>query len=259
MALKGGAWLSDEDPDLEGLSQTAVGNAVLPLYIIDERKMKATKKLSKFFSGGDYPAYCNDKKVHVLVVVPEGAVPSICPRISVTNLLRQNSLPGMEFMEAMKQPGFKIPVVDSQNVSMWGANAFTYGIAEYGSCIDEFIEHTIVGGSELGVVSMDAMWLKLFMSLCDCTIYRDQTHGSSSRSGMRPDAVIAKANVLVGKCEAKFSVNQIETATSELTEKMAGSRLCYFSHRNDLHSSLVHQLGTHGATPIDLHLFLENV
>ncbi|KAH9100257.1 hypothetical protein LEN26_016033 [Aphanomyces euteiches] len=167
-------------------------------------------------------------KIYVLVVVPEGAVPSICPRISVTDLLRQNSLPGMEFMEAMEQPvGFKIPVFDSQYVSMW-PDSFTQGKAEYGSCIDEFLEHTIVGGSELGVVSMDAMWLKLFMSLCDCKIYRDQIHESSSAKGMRPDAVIAKANVLVGKCEVKFSVNQIETARSELTDKMADSAFATF-------------------------------
>ncbi|KAH9105474.1 hypothetical protein AeMF1_018721 [Aphanomyces euteiches] len=53
MALKDDAWLSDEDPDLKGLSQTAEGNAALPLYIIDERKMVATKLLSKYFSRGE--------------------------------------------------------------------------------------------------------------------------------------------------------------------------------------------------------------
>ncbi|KAH9148729.1 hypothetical protein AeRB84_008020, partial [Aphanomyces euteiches] len=71
LQLKDGAWLSDEDPDLEGLSQPAEGNTVLSKYVNEERKMKETKKLSKFFSGGDYPAYCNDEKIHVVVIVPE--------------------------------------------------------------------------------------------------------------------------------------------------------------------------------------------
>ncbi|CAK4113873.1 unnamed protein product [Aphanomyces euteiches] len=33
--------------------------------------MKVTKKLSKFFSGGDYPAYCNDETIHVVVTKQE--------------------------------------------------------------------------------------------------------------------------------------------------------------------------------------------
>ncbi|KAF0683213.1 hypothetical protein As57867_024644, partial [Aphanomyces stellatus] len=70
LALKGGAWLSDEDPDLEGLSQTAEGNEVLPLYIIDERKMKATKLLKRYFDANP-PV---EEQIHVLVVVPAGAV-----------------------------------------------------------------------------------------------------------------------------------------------------------------------------------------
>ncbi|CAK4364588.1 unnamed protein product [Aphanomyces euteiches] len=71
LQLKDGAWLSDEDPDLEGLSQPAEGNTVLSKYVNEERKMKETKKLSKFFSGGDYPAYCNDEKIHVVVTKQE--------------------------------------------------------------------------------------------------------------------------------------------------------------------------------------------
>ncbi|CAK4885585.1 unnamed protein product [Aphanomyces euteiches] len=65
--LKDGTWLSDDDPDLVGLSQLAEG---MPSYVNTEKKMKETKKLSKFFSGGDYPAYC-DEKIHVVVIVPE--------------------------------------------------------------------------------------------------------------------------------------------------------------------------------------------
>ncbi|KAF0713749.1 Aste57867_4226 [Aphanomyces stellatus] len=36
--------------------------------------MKPARKLSKFFSGGEYPAFCDDERIHVLVVRPEGAV-----------------------------------------------------------------------------------------------------------------------------------------------------------------------------------------
>ncbi|KAH9087633.1 hypothetical protein Ae201684P_015350 [Aphanomyces euteiches] len=69
--VKDGAWLSDEDPDVEGLSKPAEGNTVLPKYVNEERKMRETKKLSNYFSGGeDYPAYC-DEKIHVVVIVPE--------------------------------------------------------------------------------------------------------------------------------------------------------------------------------------------
>ncbi|KAH9139027.1 hypothetical protein AeRB84_016685 [Aphanomyces euteiches] len=65
LQLKDGAWLSDEDPAVEGLSKPAEGNTVLPKYVNEERKMRETKKLSNYFSGGeDYPAYC-DEKIHV--------------------------------------------------------------------------------------------------------------------------------------------------------------------------------------------------
>ncbi|CAK5105765.1 unnamed protein product [Aphanomyces euteiches] len=82
LQLKDGAWLSDEDPDVEGLSKPAEGNTVLPKYVNEERKMKETKKLSKFFSGGDYPAYCNDEKIHVVVTEQEalGVAPTTTHR-----------------------------------------------------------------------------------------------------------------------------------------------------------------------------------
>ena len=70
LALKDGAWLSDEDPDVTSLFQPAEGNKVSPLYVNDERKMKTTRKLSKYFSGGQYPAFCDEERIHVLVVVP---------------------------------------------------------------------------------------------------------------------------------------------------------------------------------------------
>ena len=69
LQLKDCVWLSDEDPDLEGLSLPAEGNTVA-LYANAERKMRETKKLSNYFSGEDYPAYC-DEKIHVVVIVPE--------------------------------------------------------------------------------------------------------------------------------------------------------------------------------------------
>ncbi|CAK4215534.1 unnamed protein product, partial [Aphanomyces euteiches] len=169
-------------------------------------------------------------KIYVLVVVPEGAVLSICPRIAVTNLLRQNSLPGMEFMEAMKQPvGFKIPILNSQYVSMW-PDTFTQGQAEYGASIDAFLDHAIVSSSELGVVSIDSQWLNLFLTLCQCVIYQDESHESSSRQVSRPDAVIVKGSVLVGKCEVKASQKKMATAMKELTEKMADAAFCTFPH-----------------------------
>ncbi|KAG9398890.1 hypothetical protein AC1031_014198 [Aphanomyces cochlioides] len=68
LALKDRTWLSAE------VAQPAKGNPfTLPLYVKPERKMEATKKLSKFFTGGEYPKYCDDDIIHVVVVVPEGA------------------------------------------------------------------------------------------------------------------------------------------------------------------------------------------
>ncbi|CAK5172624.1 unnamed protein product [Aphanomyces euteiches] len=78
--LKDGTWLSDDDPDLVGLSQLAEG---MPSYVNTEKKMKETKKLSKFFSGGDYPAYCNDEKIHVVVLVPLSEVTALEPTVPV--------------------------------------------------------------------------------------------------------------------------------------------------------------------------------
>ncbi|CAK4496314.1 unnamed protein product, partial [Aphanomyces euteiches] len=69
-------------PDLEGLSQPADGNTVLPKYVNEERKMKGTKKLSKFFSGGEYPEFCSDEKIHVVVTEQEalGVAPTTTHR-----------------------------------------------------------------------------------------------------------------------------------------------------------------------------------
>ena len=191
----------------------------------DKAKMPRFSLISERFNEADVNTRW---KIHVLVVVPDGAVLNICPRISVTNLLRQNSLPGMEFMEAMKQPvGFKIPILNSQYVSMW-PDSFTQGQAEYGASIDAFLDHAIVSSSELGVVSIDSQWLNLFLTLCQCVIYQDESHESSSRQGSRPDAVIVKGSVLVGKCEAKASQKKMATAMKELTEKMAEAAFCTF-------------------------------
>ncbi|KAH9117482.1 hypothetical protein LEN26_012656 [Aphanomyces euteiches] len=223
LALKGVSWLPDDDPDLKGLSQPAQGHEVVESYVNAERRMKTTRKLKRYFStDGDYPAYSDEEEnIHVVVVVPNGAVPSNCRHISVTDLLTQNSLPGMEFTEALEKPvGFDIPVFDAQYVSMW-PNSFTQGKAEYGACIDEFLEFTMVNNSELSVVSLDSMWLKLFKVLCTCKIYRDECRESSPCQGRRPDAVIVKKSVLVGKCESKASQKQIENATLELTDRMA--------------------------------------
>ncbi|KAF0683770.1 Aste57867_24195 [Aphanomyces stellatus] len=246
LALKNNAWLSDNDPDLNGLSQPAEGNTVLPLYANDNKRMKTTVKLARYFSGGKYPEISDeaDGIIHVVVVVPTGVLPgpptsviamaptsvlpSVVPSICVTELLQNNSAPHLEFMESMKQPlGFKIPVLVAQYVSTW-PDSFIQGNAEYGVCIDEYLEGTIVGTSESAVVSLDSLWLKLFMCLCKCTIFRDESHASSSRPGLRPDAVIVKGNVLVGKCEAKASEKQIATATLELTEKMADAAYTTF-------------------------------
>ncbi|KAG9402731.1 hypothetical protein AC1031_007340 [Aphanomyces cochlioides] len=64
------SWLSVTAPEFQVLSQPAEGNSVMPLFVNAERKMLDTEKLSKYFSGGRYPDYCDDNKIHVVVVVP---------------------------------------------------------------------------------------------------------------------------------------------------------------------------------------------
>ncbi|KAG9400800.1 hypothetical protein AC1031_010238 [Aphanomyces cochlioides] len=64
------SWLSVKAPEFQVLSQPAEGNSVMPLFVNAERKMLDTEKLSKYFSGGRYPDYCDDNKIHVVVVVP---------------------------------------------------------------------------------------------------------------------------------------------------------------------------------------------
>ncbi|KAH9144131.1 hypothetical protein AeRB84_011904 [Aphanomyces euteiches] len=64
------SWLSVKTPEFQILSQPAEGNSAMQLFLNVERKMLDTEKLSKFFSGGGYPKYCDDNKIHVVVVFP---------------------------------------------------------------------------------------------------------------------------------------------------------------------------------------------
>ncbi|KAG9411157.1 hypothetical protein AC1031_016805 [Aphanomyces cochlioides] len=79
-------------------------------------EMAETFPLSKYF----HPSEPSMEKIQVLVVVSEGAVPGILPKIFSSDLFEQKILPVMDFLEAMEQPlGFKIPILDSTYVSMW--------------------------------------------------------------------------------------------------------------------------------------------
>ncbi|KAG9411164.1 hypothetical protein AC1031_016812 [Aphanomyces cochlioides] len=216
---------------VDGLVQTSKTQFCLERTVIDDLSAKTLSDFDGFstemveaFPLSEYfqESESSIGKIHVLVVVRRGAVLSICPRISVTDLLRHNLLPEMEFVDAMEQlVGFRIPILSSTYVSMW-PDTFTRGEVEYGASIDAFLEH--------GLVSDNSTWLTLFRHLCFCTIYHDETHESSSAEGTRPHTAILKGDAMVGICETKASEKNMATAMMELMETMPEAAYLTFPH-----------------------------
>ncbi|ETV69295.1 hypothetical protein H257_14922 [Aphanomyces astaci] len=77
LALKDGAWLHAEDPDVYAFSHLPSHSSNVLVTVDDRRTMTATKKLSMYYSGGVvYPRFREDDTIHVVVVV---AIPSPLP------------------------------------------------------------------------------------------------------------------------------------------------------------------------------------
>ncbi|RHY54691.1 hypothetical protein DYB38_006307 [Aphanomyces astaci] len=76
LAIKDHSWLSAEDPDVVALSTPVEGDSVVASYVNADRKMKANKFLSTYFTGGKFPPFDAAERIHVVVVVS----PPIRPR-----------------------------------------------------------------------------------------------------------------------------------------------------------------------------------
>ncbi|RHY73662.1 hypothetical protein DYB38_013608, partial [Aphanomyces astaci] len=171
----------------------------------------------------------NEGDIHVVVLVPPEDHPSkrqCLADVEVRDLLREHSLPGMEFTDALQKPlGFKIPIPHPNHVSQW-PNTFTQGQAEYGSFVDALLEPPIVNDSATtAVYPLDALWLSLFRDLCVCSIYEDEY---SRRTNPTNNASIVKGKVLVGKCEPKASDDAMASAKEDLTKDMPVDAICTF-------------------------------
>ncbi|KAH9149410.1 hypothetical protein AeRB84_007518 [Aphanomyces euteiches] len=250
-ASQGAAWLGSKSQLVQQLKTGCIPNEAQKLFT-EEMEMDITSGLDEALK---LPIGRNE--IHVLVVVPraDSMILDSCPHISVIDLLQQHPLPeGMEFTQAMDEPlGFRIPLMGQEEVSL-KPDAFIHGQAEYRSVIDTFLYHSTISGSELDVVSIDFNWLALFPVLCNCVLYRDEVHESSSCPGVRPDAVLVKRGILVGKCESKASSKKMDIAAQELTVKMALAAYCTFPH--GLTSIPVGRLVRRDFYCIDCHTYL---
>ncbi|KAF0756106.1 hypothetical protein AaE_004757 [Aphanomyces astaci] len=170
----------------------------------------------------------NEGDIHVVVLVPPEDHPSkrqCLADVEVRDLLREHSLPGMEFTDALQKPlGFKIPIPHPNHVSQW-PNTFTQGQAEYASFVDALLEPPIVNDGATAVYPLDALWLSLFRDLCVCSIYEDEY---SRRTNPTNNASIVKGRVLVGKCEPKASDDAMASAKEDLTKDMPIDAICTF-------------------------------
>ncbi|RQM13932.1 hypothetical protein B5M09_003829 [Aphanomyces astaci] len=171
----------------------------------------------------------NEGEIHIVVLVPPEDHPSkrqCLADVEVRDLLREHSLPGMEFTDALQKPlGFKIPIPHPNHVSQW-PNTFTQGQAEFGSFVDALLRPPIVNdGATTAVYPLDALWLSLFRNLCVCSIYEDEY---SRRTNPTNNASIVKGRVLVGKCEPKASDDAMASAKEDLTKDMPVDAICTF-------------------------------
>jgi len=240
LALKDGAWLSDEDPDVTSLSQPAEGNKVSPLYVNDERKMKTTRKLSKYFSGGQYPAFCDEERIHVLVVVPDEFQPNKKQRqdVGLRELYEFSSMAGLtqlphvsELAALLLQPlPFQMEITDSilatkifdQN-ALWITNRRLEGMINFLSL--KCSNAPPPDASENLWQSYYDVFLAMTENLCRGYGFpiepkRNQVDPSTTKKNLRPDYVLCHNKLLLLRGEEKCSGFPIAIPLKELTDKM---------------------------------------
>jgi len=113
---------------------------------------------------------------------------------------------------------FKIPITSFAMVSKY-PRVFEVGNAEYGSCVDTWLEHKLLSyTSEQAVVALDTMWQIVLKKMCFADILLDE-HDVSSRARLRPDFTVMRNGMLVMKGEAKASLHDMNSASAELVSK----------------------------------------
>ena len=93
---------------------------------------------------------------------------------------------------------------------------FVHGTAEYGTSVDTWLEHRLVGESEATVTGLDGNWLALLQDVLHATILRDQ-HDPSSKTALRPDATLLIEEAVFCKVESKARAQDLRV--EELTGK----------------------------------------
>jgi hypothetical protein len=113
---------------------------------------------------------------------------------------------------------FQIPTAMSSTVNAW-PTTFIRGEGSCAAAVDWWLTRSMDGDAEISVMSVDAGWINVIKDACSARVYRDQTHESSAGQ-TRTDATITRMNALVMKHEAKYSVEDLPLAVSELLFKL---------------------------------------
>lgn len=126
---------------------------------------------------------------------------------------------GTLFTEVLNVPlPFKIPIVNQRTIDSY-PDIFQYGLAEYESSLDPWLEHKLLSfTSEQAVVILDGMWQTVVKSIANVVVYLDE-HDASSQKKLRPDFTAMFQNCLVMKGEAKASQDDMMTNIGDLVKK----------------------------------------
>jgi len=145
---------------------------------------------------------------------------SLAPQIVVRDRLLQCRVSaGTPFTNLLQSPlPFKIPIHNHFSLNQF-PDVFEYGLAEYESSIDTWLEHKLLSfTSERAVVILDGMWQVVIKCITSVVVYLDE-HDASSQKRMRPDFTAMFANCLVMKGEAKSSLADMMASSGDLTKK----------------------------------------
>jgi hypothetical protein len=117
---------------------------------------------------------------------------------------------------------YKIAVKDERFVEQF-PDTFELGRCEYGSAVDSFLEHNLVGNfgaSEISTVTRNGDFLKIFDACCGFRVYRDQTDPSSVVLTRPDDTVVCRGAVCLTN-QAKADSSLAATALKELTDNLS--------------------------------------
>ena len=113
------------------------------------------------------------------------------------------------------------------NVSEY-PDVFELGQSEYGLAVDIWLEHCVVGSSEVSVVSLDGAWLNTLGSCVEGAVCLRDQHAASSGLGLRPDATLSVRGAIGLREVSKPDAKGIQVAREELASKMSKDSLRLF-------------------------------